>query len=440
MSTGIDYESERYIIACMLQKEEVLQMAIEKLQVSDFVLKENQNLFIAISQMYDNQEKVDIVTVPIKHREIIKTLPNNWSTYTDVFYTEGGVKTAINKLKAESKNRVLLNLADKIKADIKSGENPDTVFSEIEKCMVERTSTANRKYLNGKEFGIGCLEAVCERMDEATRTKNVIYTGFKSLNKISGGMEKGDLIIISGRTGGGKSIFAMNLIKDIAIMQKRPSLYLNSEMSERQMQLRLLSHMSQYSHQKLRGGENITTDDFRRLSETSERISQGNFIFATIPDLQVETVIGDIVKYKRRNDIEFVIVDYVGRVDTMNNKNKDDWQLYKSAAQKLKTIAQELGLVVIMIAQLSKSGDLAQSSYMSHEADLWLSIEKMNEEDVFNNEPFNRWLDIKKARNVDDTSMLRFRFNGDTLTFTDDFYKARVFQDLEKQKEVGKAV
>ena len=66
----------------------------------------------------------------------------------------------------------------------------------------------------------------------------MLYTSFNNLNYATGGFEKGDLVIMSAETGGGKSAFAMNICRDMGIMQKRPVFYLNSEMSKEQMALR----------------------------------------------------------------------------------------------------------------------------------------------------------------------------------------------------------
>ena len=113
------------------------------------------------------------------------------------------------------------------------------------------------------------------------------------------------------------------------------------------------------------------------------------------------------------------VIDYIGRMDTTNNPNRKDWELLKSAAQKLKTMAQDLQMVVIMIAQLSESGRLAQASYMSHECDLWLNLTKIQKEDLEKYFPWNFVAQIRKARNADTGKPMFLRFDGDTITFTD---------------------
>lgn len=95
-----------------------------------------------------------------------------------------------------------------------------------------------------------------------------------------------------------------------------------------------------------------------------------------------------------------LVVDYIGRMDMTNAPSKEDWQILKSAAQKLKTLAQDLGIIVVMIAQLNERGKLAQSSYMSHEADLWINLTRIEEDNLNKFYPFNMLLQLKKARNA----------------------------------------
>lgn len=122
--------------------------------------------------------------------------------------------------------------------------------------------------------------------------------------------------------------------------------------------------------------------------------------------------------------------------EKLNNKVRSDWQLLKAAAMKLKTMAQQLDLVVIMIAQLNKSGNLAQASQMDQEADLWLNLTRVREEEqLAKMYPFNAIAYVNKARNAENEVALPLLFTGDTLTFISDREEAE-----EWQKNNGKTI
>lgn len=201
------------------------------------------------------------------------------------------------------------------------------------------------------------------------------------MNRATGGLESGDLVILSGSTGGGKSAFAANLSRDICVTQKLPGLYINSEMSADQMALRWAAILGEMSHIALRAGS-IHQDDFMRLPLKLDAFNSGGLHTLTIADLRVDTVLSEVRRFKAKEGIRIAIIDYIGRCDFLDNKNKDDWQLLTGAARRLKTLVQEQEIAIIMLAQLSASGRLAQASYMSHEADLWLNLRKPNEEET----------------------------------------------------------
>ena len=101
-----------------------------------------------------------------------------------------------------------------------------------------------------------------------------------------------------------------------------------------------------------------------------------------IPEL-IELQESEVRRSKERYGVEMAIVDYIGRMDTMNDRDAKEWQVLLNAARQLKTLAQELGIVVVMVAQLtSDGGRLAQGSYMKHEADLWINIKRFSDEET----------------------------------------------------------
>ena len=421
MATGFDVECEKSILAAMMQKDKYLSQIVTEIQPEDFTQDSLRQLFLMVSDMYNANKTVSVQSVLIENSDEIKKL-NFGCSYT-MLATQlilGGVEAMIARLKEETRIRKLLQLSDDIR-NLASGDADSAQIVEVaETALLSfNASGVERVYISPQEMAETCMDAVCERMDNDKRHEKVLYTSFKKLNEITGGFEKGDLVILSGETGTGKSAFAMNMVKDIGITQKRPAIYLNSEMSADQMALRWSAHLASVSHTKIRNGK-ISDDEFRRVTGKLDKLYTSQLHTLTIPDLQIANVVSETRRAKKQHNVEMVIVDYIGRMDTTNSKNRDDWQVLKAAAQKLKTMAQEMGLVVVMIAQLNESGKLAQSSYMSHEADLWVNLKRISEDDQPKFAPWNVILEIKKARNADASKGLSMRFNGDVLTYTDD--------------------
>lgn len=428
----IDTETERYLLAVCIEDIACLGEALAELVANDFYQNEHKVIFEAIAAMYKDGQEVTAQSFYIKHSDMIKKLGISWAKFTDVFVNAAAFKAAIQKLKEVARLRELLALSDIIREEVEGGTSPEEVKAKIEITLSKAETSRGRTYISPKELARSCYDTAFARMDEKERARKCIFTSFKRLNKTTGGFEAGDLIILSGSTGGGKSAFAANIARDICITQRQPGLYINSEMSKEQMALRWNAILAGISHSALRAGR-ITEEEKNSLSIKLDPCNNGELHTLTIPDLRVDVVLSEVRRFKARENIRFAIIDYIGRCDFLDSKNKDDWQLLTGAARRLKTLAQEQELAIIMLAQLSASGKLAQASYMSHEADLWLNLRKPHEEEMKDilktREPWNMILEIVKGRNAP-TGAIPLYFFGDRLTFTDDITRAMQFAKL----------
>ena len=417
--TGQDAQCERELIALMLSSDKALIKAVCELTADDFTRQDLKQIFIMICEMYEENKKVDITSLYVENKDaIVKMFGTSYSETFSLMITSGA-DAMIDRLKNQTKARHLINLSAAIKKSLIDDIDCDEIYTDIENEIIKHTSTGvERVYISPKAMAQTCIQAMTDRRKPELKDKKVINTSFRYLNKITGGFEKGDLVIVSAETGGGKSAFCMNLANQIGCTQKRPTLYLNSEMSADQMAIRWDAILAQKSHSRLRQGD-ITEEEVLEVSQAVDKLHNGQLHTLTIPDLQIANVLSETRRAKKQHGIELVIVDYIGRMDTTSNPNRDDWQILKAAAQKLKTMAQDLQIIVIMIAQLSANGKLAQSSYMSHECDLWLNLMQIDDADKEKFYPWNMIGQIKKARNADTAKPIMFRFLKDILTFTD---------------------
>jgi hypothetical protein len=159
--------------------------------------------------------------------------------------------------------------------------------------------------------------------------------------------------------------------------------------------------------------------------------------------MQLPQVLAELKRMKAKANIDFAVVDYIGRMDFSKNKNDlSEWQLMEQSARELKNIALELDIVVVMVAQMSSNGQtLAKGSSMKNECDLWINLKRVEESDYkeyFDNNGvgLDKWwnvlLDFKKARSAEFGSKIPMHFYGDELLFTDNEEEAKHFMYLEK--------
>lgn len=437
----IDLELEGQVIATMLYYPDCLNYGLAEIKKDDFSDSLHKHIFDVIRQMYDKDETVNAVTVYEKIKEVAKSNNQRWLYLRDNYIPSSGTfDFYVKRLKQLTKSRSLMKLAQDIVNGVNNKQDIEELSAKVETEIYEiSANTAADPILTPKEQAERILETVAKRMDETTRNNASIYTSFKQLNFMTGGFDGGDLVIISGPTGGGKTTLAQNFIRDISIVQRLPSLHINTEMSQQQIDLRwsaMLSRDWSVNNTTLRAGA-ITQEQFSVLASDMDAMYKSELYSITIPDLTVPKMLSTIRRFVMQKKIRALVVDYIGRIDTMNS-NKDDWKQLLSAAKKLKTISQQFGLVTFMIAQNNSEGNLAMAGYMEHEADCHLHVRPMSEKEAgeYGQRGETWWnyiLAIKKGRSSR-TGNIPVRFAGEKLTFLMDEMEAKKHAYLVNQQ------
>lgn len=462
MSDTTSITTEELVLSACIDSKHVSDI-MDTVKEDDFFFDGNRQIFRMFRAMYLDGEPITSENLLQLHRKDLERCKmrcsvvelitgfTNWKITFEQSYDKLDKKDTdyvgvlIKRLKTSTEYRELSNLVVMVNDGINKGEKPDTLYRLIEDAFIKREDSADkRSYSTPKEMGMLMIEATAERMDKERRDREVIYTSFKRLNRMTGGFERGDLIILSAASGVGKSAFSINIARDVGIKSKKPVLYLNSEMSDKQQARRYASMISQMSHQAIRDG--LPEDDnagFNRVTKAAEIFAKGQLYTITIPDLQIRNVVAECRRMKDRYDIQLVIVDYVGRMDTLSSRDAQEWQIMEAAARTLKTMAQELDVVVLMVAQLSTNGQsLAKGASMKNECDLWMNLSRISYDERADANQYgngladywNVFLEFKKARNVETGAKVPMHFHGDTLTFTDDNALAQKYLEIESRE------
>lgn len=287
------------------------------------------------------------------------------------------------------------------------------------------------------DFSKSMLDLVYAYNDDEKRKGLTINMPWRYFQKSVGGFGVGELVIISAKSGQGKSAFALNVGIEAGVTQNIPTLYINSEMDMNDLTARYLSNMAYIDSRKIREGgyfdkysdTKLNARVEKAINIASNKYYKSSLLFATIPDLQLSNIERIICNDCRERNTRLIIVDYIGRMDITKVggvRDLQEWQIMRLAANRLKTLAQKYQVCIIMVAQLTDEGTLQGSKAMKNECDLWLSINRLKEnDDKYNGKrlidifPYNTFVNIEKARSVSDNSYVTFRYEGSMMRFTD---------------------
>lgn len=220
-----------------------------------------------------------------------------------------------------------------------------------------------------------------------------IPTGFSLLDKYMTGLNKSDLILIGARPAMGKTSFALNIARNVAVQAKKKVVFFSLEMGKEQLAQRILSTEARVESQKMRTGE-LTDDDWQRLAQATVSLNEAELYFddtanITVPEMKA--------RVRKMRDVDCVIIDYL---QLMQGTKRTDSRVQEVSeiTRSLKLMAKDLKIPVITCSQLSRStegrgkshkpqlSDLRESGSIEQDADIVLMLYRESYYDEEKNE------------------------------------------------------
>ena len=217
-----------------------------------------------------------------------------------------------------------------------------------------------------------------------------IFTGFKTLDAKTGGLQQSDLIIVAGRPGLGKTSLALNFVEHAAITLGKTCAVFSLEMSEMQLVQRLISMTAEIDGNRMRRGR-LSIDELGAISDASSRLQQS----AIYVEESSRLTVTDILAKSRRlqaehGGLDLVVIDYLQLIEGVGDDENRVQEVAK-ITRSLKAIARELQVPVIALSQLSRQietrgtepmlSDLRESGSIEQDADLVMFLWQKDQQD-----------------------------------------------------------
>ncbi len=366
-------EAEQAILGSIIIDPKCLNDVAILIKPEYFYLPQHRDIYTAVSTMYEFNRVIDFVS-------LLETLKKN-DTYDD----DGGKAylTQLAQCVPSSANvleyvaivreryyaRALLDAAKDIIKDIDENVlDSSKLLDSAEQRIYEIRS--------GREVsGLTHIKQVIEtetydRLSKmvAPETKDDyigIPTGIKDLDRVITGLNKSDLIILGARPGMGKTAFALNVARNVAMNSNKTVCFFSLEMTRDQLAQRLISSEAAIKSEKLRTAD-LTDDDWTHIAKAGEELSKAELYFdetstITVPEMKA--------KLRRMKKVDLVVIDYLGLMHTPR-QNDNRVQEISEITRSLKIMAKELKVPVIACAQLSRATEQKGKSHKPALADL----------------------------------------------------------------------
>lgn len=381
-------EAEQSVLGAIIIDPQSFILVEGLLKPEYFYLNEHKRIYETLHLMFEQSNTIDLVTLLEKLKDngiyddaggkeyitrLVQTVPSaaNIVTYANIikdrYYKRTLIKVAQGIIKDANENVVdtngLLSAAEQRIYEIRQGKEI-AGLEHIRNVITYET---------------------CDRLakitDPETRDDYIgIPTGIGDLDKTITGLNKSDLIILGARPGMGKTAFALNIARNVA-MKKKTVCFFSLEMSRDQLAQRLLSSEAGIASTKMRTGE-LSPDEWTRLGTAGSELSKLEMYLDETSTLTVPEMKAKLLRMKK---VDLVVVDYLGLMKSPKHIDSRVLEV-QEITRGLKVLAKELKVPIIVCAQLSRGtetrgkshkpglSDLRESGSIEQDADIVLFL------------------------------------------------------------------
>lgn len=379
-------EIEQCVLGAMFLSDQAIKKCVENLTPDVFFLDAHRKIFEVMQNLSEQNIMIDapLVIAELEKRGILDSVGG--TEYLTVILNSVISSSNIDEhIKIVNEKAILRRLIDVSSSIIDNAYDGDTELSDV-------LETAETKILNvvktrkGSEFKSiqDVLNRTVEQINRLVDNKGEITglpTGFTDLDKLTTGFHPHELIIIAARPAMGKTAFALNLATNIAQSTTKTVALFNMEMGAEQLAMRMIAAEGELDQGKLKRGE-LDKNDFNKIDEAVARLGNTNLV---IDDTSGMTI-GEIKAKCRRlasseNGLGIVIIDYLTLIMGSTKYQGNRQQEVSEISRSLKTMAMELDIPVVALAQLSRNveqrddkrpmlSDLRESGSIEQDADI----------------------------------------------------------------------
>jgi len=383
-------EAEMSVLGVAFLNAGDVQKIVEEVTADMFFDERNRIIFNAIKNLHDSRTPIDITTIKDELDKDKKLNAVGLDYLTDVIdsvVTTANLDFYIKIIRDYAIRRNLIETATDIINTTYEDENITTLLDTAEKNILNVVRARSAGSFMPIQEVLRNAQAKLEELAKNKRTITGLETGFPDFDKITTGLHGGEMIILAARPGMGKTALALNMASFAAMHTKKAVAIFNLEMSAEMLVNRMIASVGQIDSYKLQTG-NMLEKDWQRYNEALSQLSETNIF---IED-NVSVTAQDIrAKCRRLANSEMglglVVIDYLQLINSGSRRVESRQVEVSEISRALKTMAVELDVPVIALAQLSRSAekresnqpmlsDLRESGSLEQDADMVLFINR----------------------------------------------------------------
>ena len=391
-------EAEQSLLGGLMLDNAAWEKVADLVIASDFYRKDHQLIFAGIAQLAETSNPCDVVTVSefLDNRDELDAAGG--LEYLALLSNEtpgaANVRAYAKILRERSSLRALISAGNQISGNayVTEGRTASDLVDEAERLVFEIAEKGSRGQIGFRPLKNILPDAV-DRIDLLHQSGGDITgipTGYKEFDKLTAGLQAGELIVIAGRPSMGKTSLAVNIAENAAIGARVPTAIFSMEMPSQQLAFRMISSLGRVDQTHLRTGK-FPDEDWSRINTAVQLMSDAPIFIDDSASLSPTEIRARARRLKREHNLGLIVVDYLQLMQVHGSTENRATEI-SEISRSLKALAKELELPIIAISQLNRSveqrtdkrpvmSDLRESGAIEQDADLIVFIYR---EEVYN--------------------------------------------------------
>jgi replicative DNA helicase len=403
-------ELEEAVLGAVMLEKGAFDVIVEILKPGCFYVEAHQLIFSTMQSLANKSQPIDILTVveELRTKEELDTVGGAYylTRLTNAVVSSANIEAHARIILQKFIQRELIRVSGEIIND--AFEDSTDVFDLLDDAESKLYEITNNNLRKNFETIDSVLVNTIKRIEDL-RNKNEdltgVTSGYPSLDRVTYGWQKTDLIILAARPAVGKTAFALNLARNAALLAGKPTpvAFFSLEMSASQLVQRILAAESEIWLEKISRGKMEEHEMKQLYARGVQRLSQAPLFIDDTPALNIFELRAKCRRLKNKHNIGLIIVDYLQLMSgTGDGRNSNREQEISNISRNLKALAKELSIPIIALSQLSRAvetrgagkdgtkmpqlSDLRESGAIEQDADMVMFMYRPEYYDITSNE------------------------------------------------------
>ncbi len=392
-----DVDAEQSVLGSMLISKDAIADVLEVAKAHDFYRPAHETIFDAITDLYARGEPADPVTVAAELSRRGELVKIGGAPYLHTLSASVPIASSASYyaeiVREKSILRRLVDAGTKIAQMGYAGEGmvDDTVDRAQAEIYAITENRSSEDYLPLNAIMEATLDEI-EAISNHDGSLRGVPTGLADLDELTNGLQAGQMIIVAGRPGSGKSTLGLDFCRAASIHNGLTSVIFSLEMGKAEITMRLLSAEARIPLGNIRNG-GMSDEDWGKLARKMGDVSSAPMFIDDSPNMTMMEIRAKARRLKQRHDLKLIVIDYI-QLMTSGKKVESRQVEVSEFSRQIKLLAKELEVPIVALAQLNRGSeqradkkpmvsDLRESGSLEQDADIVMLVHR---EDMYEKE------------------------------------------------------